>query len=248
MDSKEKFSIRVSNYVKYRPTYPMESIDYIIDTFKLTDDSVVADIGSGTGKFTELFADHVKTIFGVEPNKEMREAGELSLKEQKNYKSINGDSEHTNLDSNSVDAVLSAQAFHWFDVEKARIEFNRILKSKKQTALIWNIRDTNDPFFSVYENLLIKYAKNYMDAAHNRDFDKISANFFTCHKKVTFNHHLHYDFESVCGLLNSSSYTPLPHEENYKPLFDDMRQLFEKYQVNNKVTFVYETKLYIGTL
>jgi ubiquinone/menaquinone biosynthesis C-methylase UbiE len=248
MDPKERFSIRANDYVKYRPTYPTEAINYIFDTFELTNDSFVADIGSGTGKFTELFANRVRTIYGVEPNKEMREAAELSLKGQTNYKSVNGDSEHTNLDSNSIDAVVCAQAFHWFNVEKTKIEFLRIIKQKKQTALIWNIRDIKDPFFSEYEKLLIKYCNNYIDAAHNRDFDKISGTFFTQHKKVIFHHHLYYDFESVCGLLNSSSYCPMPNEKNHKPLFDDMKQLFEKYQVNNKVTFVYETMLYIGTL
>ena len=248
MDSKERFSIRANDYVKYRPTYPQEAINCIIDTFNLSENSILADIGSGTGIFTSLFDNRVKTIFGVEPNNEMRDNAIIFLKGQKNFQPVRGDSENTNLGINSIDAIVCAQAFHWFDVEKTKIEFLRILKQKKQTALIWNIRDTKDPFFSEYEKLLIKYCNNYLDAAHNRDFDKIAGTIFTQHKKVIFHHNLYYDFESVCGLLNSSSYCPLPNEENHKPLFENMKQLFEKYQVNNKVTFVYETMLYIGTL
>ena len=248
MDSKEKFSIRANDYVKYRPTYPKESINLIIDTFKLSENSIIADIGSGTGIFTSLFDNRVKTIFGIEPNNEMREKALLFLKGQQNYQPVRGDSENTNLDSNSIDAIVCAQAFHWFNVENSKREISRILKPEKKVALIWNIRDIRDPFFSEYENLLIKYANNYQDAAHNRNFDLVCDQFFSEHKKIVIPNHLLYDFESVCGLLNSSSYCPLPNEKNYKPLFDEMIILFEKYQVNNKVNFIYETKLYIGTL
>ena len=123
-----RFSTRVDNYVKYRPDYPPAIIEHLRDECGLHTDSSIADVGSGTGKLSELFLKNGNRVYGVEPNREMREAGERLLSGYERFKSVDGSAEATTLAAASVDFVTAGQAFHWFDHAAARREFARILK------------------------------------------------------------------------------------------------------------------------
>src|SRR5579883_2133151 len=128
-NSKERFTKTVQDYIKYRPSYPNEIVQVLIDECGLTKDKVIADIGSGTGFLSKLFLDYGCVVYGVEPNQSMREAGEDYLNDYANFYTINGSAEATTLKDQSMDIVTVGTAFHWFDPEKSRIEFKRILKS-----------------------------------------------------------------------------------------------------------------------
>src|SRR6516162_5536079 len=117
---KERFSDRVENYVRYRPSYPPEVLDLLRRECSLTPHFVVADIGSGTGFLSKLFLENGNRLFGVEPNAEMRSAGERLLAEYKNFTSISGSAEQTGLAARSVDLIAAGQSFHWFDRPRAR--------------------------------------------------------------------------------------------------------------------------------
>lgn len=93
MHSTERFSTRVENYVKYRPHYPSAVIDLLQSECGLNRESIVADVGSGTGILSELFLKHGCSVHGIEPNREMREAGEKLLRDYSNFKSIDGTAE-----------------------------------------------------------------------------------------------------------------------------------------------------------
>ena len=127
-NTSERFSNRVENYVKYRPSYPREVMDLFRDEMNLQKNSVVADIGSGTGISTKLFLENGNTVFGIEPNEAMRQAAENFLNDLPKFESVNGTAENTTLLNKSVDFVIAAQAFHWFDQTKTNNEFKRILK------------------------------------------------------------------------------------------------------------------------
>ena len=94
-DPTKRFSIRAQDYVKYRPAYPTAVLDCLVAEYGLTETAVIADIGSGTGLLSQLFLDNGNPVYGVEPNKEMREAGEAYLVGYENFDSINGRSEAT---------------------------------------------------------------------------------------------------------------------------------------------------------
>ncbi len=128
LDSKKRFSSRVENYIKYRPSYPLGIIDFLKNERVLEKKSIIADIGSGTGKLTKIFLKKRKKVYGVEPNGEMRHAAERLLKKYPNFVSINGSAEKTSLDNESVDVIIVGQAFHWFNINEAKSEFLRILK------------------------------------------------------------------------------------------------------------------------
>src|SRR5947209_11876909 len=127
IDSTSRFSSRVENYIRYRPGYPQSVVELLAGECGLTPTSVVADVGSGTGILTELFLRNGNTVYGVEPNREMREAGEGLLAGYPNFHSVDGRAEATGLPDASVDFVTAGQAFHWFDAQGARAEFSRIL-------------------------------------------------------------------------------------------------------------------------
>lgn len=80
-----RFSDRVENYVRYRPTYPREVIACLKKNCGLTKEALVADVGSGTGILTKLFLENGNRVFAIEPNREMREAAEKLLAEEENF-------------------------------------------------------------------------------------------------------------------------------------------------------------------
>src|SRR5579885_3110804 len=126
-DPTRRFSDRVENYVRYRPHYPDGVLDVLRTETGLTPTAVVADVGSGTGISAKLFLRNGNLVLGVEPNREMREAAERLLSDYPHFTSVAGTAEATTLPDRSVDYAVAAQAFHWFDHDRARHEFARIL-------------------------------------------------------------------------------------------------------------------------
>src|SRR6476469_2466819 len=160
--SVERFSNRVENYVKYRPTYPPEILGVFRSEMGLNKQTVVADVGSGPGILTRLFLENGNVTFGVEPNNAMRQAAQTILKDFQNFRSVSGTAEATTLPDASVDIITAAQAFHWFDPEPTKAEFRRILKPGGWVSLIWNMRQLDStPFLREYEQFILDNAVDY---------------------------------------------------------------------------------------
>ncbi len=251
MDPTQRFSDRVENYVKYRPPYPAAIVETLRADCQLSGDSVVADVGSGTGILTELFLKSGARVFGVEPNREMRAAGERLLQGYARFTSIAATAEATTLPAHSVDLVAAGQAFHWFNRQQARQEFWRILKPQGWVVLVWNMRRTNaTPFLEAYEKLLQTYAIDYASVDHRLVTDEVIATFFRpgIFKLKVFESNQPQDFEGCQGGLLSASYTPRADHPNYAPMLAELHRIFDAYQVNGMVSFEYDTKMYYGQL
>src|SRR3954466_13171447 len=165
----ERFSNRVENYARYRPSYPRAVVECLRANCRLTERAVIADVGSGTGILAEMFLRNGNAVYGVEPNRQMREAGERLLREYERFQSVAGTAEETTLAQASVDFVTAGQAFHWFDQAQAKAEFKRILKPPGWVALVWNERPENStPFAQEYGRLLRSYATDYELVNHKR--------------------------------------------------------------------------------
>lgn len=247
-NSTQRFSDRVENYIKYRPSYPVEAVNFLY-SLGISKESSVADIGSGTGILCELLIENVNKLYGVEPNKEMREAAEVKLKEFENFISINGSAEETTLPENSVDYITCAQAFHWFDIEKSFKEFRRILKQKGKLILLWNNRINNTDFLKGYEEALLNFAVDYKEVNHQNLTDEILEKcFISDYQKTIFPNSQTFDFNGLMGRLFSSSYTPPPGHANYEKLIKQMKILFEKYNENGFVKFNYNTEIFSGQI
>ncbi len=233
LDATQRFSSRVESYVRYRPGYPPEIVDLLQRECRLTPDSVIADIASGTGFLTRIFLANGNRVFGVEPNSEMRQAGERLLGEYTNF------------------VVTAAQAAHWFDRDKARREFVRILKPAGWCALIWNDRRTDATFLRAYEQLLLTYGTDYKEVRHVGNDTAISIDSFFA--PSTFKTQIsatrqEFDYDGLEGRLLSSSYTPQPGHHNYAPMLRELRNIFDAYQQKGLVTLHYDTRVYYGQL
>lgn len=246
----ERFSSRVENYARYRPSYPNGVVDVLCDECGLTSESVVADIASGTGLFTRLLLENGNRVFGIEPNKEMRAAGEHYLVGFPRFTSIAATAEGTTLADHSVDLITCAQAAHWFKREEALREFQRILKPDGLVAIIFNDRQVKrNAFADDYERLVVKYGTDYSEVQRlGRIFE--GTDFFTpfhCEKRTLPNFQ-DFDYASLEGRLLSSSYAPQAGDPQHAPMLADLRLSFEKHQRNGRVRMEYDTNIYFGRL
>jgi len=251
MNTSNRFSNRVDNYIKYRPDYPHEVITFLKQEGILTRESVIADIGSGTGISAELFLKEGNVVYGVEPNKEMRQAAQKLLAGYKNFCSIDGSAEITMLPTEDIDIIIAGQAFHWFDKEKCKIEFMRIQKSNGITILMWNDRRTdNTPFLRAYEDFIQLFATDYKEVNHKNMDEKIFNDFFgeANYALESFDNFQHFDFEGLKGRVLSSSYMPDENHTDFNFMMSVLKKIFNRFQENGKVTLEYDTKIYYGKL
>lgn len=249
-DTVQRFSSRVENYAKFRPGYPCEILELLTVSCGLSNDSVIADIGSGTGKLSEIFLQQGNVVFGVEPNSAMRTAAEALLQRNSKFKSINGTAESTGLRINSVDFITAGQAFHWFDRKKARVEFARILKPGGWTVIIWNERRLDaSPFLKAYEDLLLKYGTDYREVRHENVSGEIVDFFGPGNVTLrSFKNLQEFDFEGLKGRISSTSYTPEPGSQGYLTMLEALRGVFANHANAGRVQFEYDTRVYYGRL
>jgi SAM-dependent methyltransferase len=248
-DPTKRFTERVDNYVKYRPGYPDEVIDFLQNECVLAEGSVVADIGSGTGIFTRLLLNNGYTVYAVEPNQAMQQAAKQWLGTNENYTAVDAIAEATTLLPKSIDLIVCAQAFHWFNDDRTRAEFKRILKDGCYAALIWNNRltDAND-FSRAYENLLRKDSIDYNKVNHRNIRDIGFKAFFKSgiYKQVNYPNAQVLKLDGLIGRAFSSSYVPPQSSGEGKKFREMLEDIFEKYNIDGTVSFLYQTEIYIG--
>jgi SAM-dependent methyltransferase len=250
IDPTTRFTTRVDNYVKYRPSYPAAIITLLETECGLTSESLVADIGSGTGLLTELFLKHGNKVFAVEPNAEMRAAGERLLARYPSFISVSATAESTTLPDNSIDLIVAGQAFHWFDHAATKVEFTRILKPGGWVVLVWNgFRVETSAVVRGYHELLMQYGTDYKEVS--REIETCDIEEFFSPRKYQTKHFPFlqvFDFEGLKGRLLSASYAPLSNDPRYAEMIEDLSQVFENNQQDGKVNFDYETEVYYGQL
>ncbi|WP_222166460.1 class I SAM-dependent methyltransferase [Edaphocola aurantiacus] len=250
-NSTTRFSDRVEDYKRYRPGYPAAIVPFLEQHYGLSAaEYKIADIGAGTGISSRLFLDHGYTVIGVEPNKEMRQAAIADLQQFETFSIQDGTAEHTGLDDDSIDVLMAAQAFHWFDKAAVRKEFARILKPEGLVILIWNERLIQSRFEQAYDELILRYAIDYVQVQHrNIEYADIKMFFAPgfCVQHEFTNQQI-FDFEGLKGRLLSSSYMPKAGHQAYAAMIAELEQLFEQYQEGNTIQISYTTKIYIGRL
>ncbi len=245
-----RFSDRVENYVRYRPGYPPEVLQALKVECGLTPSHVVADIASGTGIWTRLLLENGNQVIGIEPNAEMREAGERLLAAFPKFRSVAGTAETTTLGDQSVDFVTAAQAAHWFDRARARHEFVRVLKPGGWLVLLWNERVIDSTaFLRDYEKMLLTYGTDYQDIRHEHTTSEINEFFDPVEfQERVFTMRQEFDYAGVEGRLLSSSYAPGPEHHQHAPMLRELRRLFGANAVEGRAVFEYKTRLYFGRM
>ena len=246
----KRFTDRVANYVAYRPKYPAAVLEFMRAELGLSPSAIIADVGAGTGILTEMFLRNGNTVFAVEPNEAMRAAAENLLGAFPNFKSVAGTAEATTLANTSVDFVTAAQAFHWFDAERALAEFARILKDGGWVALLWNMRRTDsNSFLRELERILREYGTDYERVAADNPGEELMARIFPRgYGTQMFRHEQVFDYEGLRGRWLSASYVPLAGHPNHEPLFAALRSAFDQYNTNGTVAIEYDTVIYYSQL
>ncbi len=251
-DATQRFSSRVENYVRYRPGYPPRVVEVLKAECGLTRESIIADVGSGTGFLSKIFLENGNRVFGIEPNPEMRAAGERLLAEFPGFSSVNGTAEHTGLGDHSVDFVTAGQAAHWFQRDQTNREFARILKPGGWAVLVWNDRDTEStPLGREYEQLLRSYGIDY-EQVHRVGCETVKeiAAFFAPAEVRTesFPNRQEFDYEGLKGRLLSASYMPQEGHPRYEAMLDELRRMFDAHQQDGRVFLEYETRMYYAQI
>ena len=248
-DSTSRFSSRVADYVRYRPTYPPEIVTFLHRECGVSPVALVADIGAGTGISTKMFLDAGHRVIAVEPNRPMLDAAIDCLGGDPGFRFVEGTAEATTLPDASVDLVIAAQAFHWFDPPTASREFGRILRPGGKVALFWNSRLlTGSAFLEGYEALLKRWGVDYSEVAERYSDDTAMAAWFADRflHKATFPKVQVLDFDGLLGRLSSSSYAPKSGHPNHEPMLAALRALFDRTARNGTVDLEYSTRLYAG--
>jgi SAM-dependent methyltransferase len=249
-DPTQRFSGRVGYYVRYRPDYPVELLDLFRQECGMQPEHAIADIGSGTGTMARMLLRNGNTVFGVEPNAEMRRAAETALSDHARFRSVDGQAEATGLDSGAVDGVVAAQAFHWFRVEETRAEFERIGRPGAWCALVWNRRTENSAFLQAYEELLQRLSLDYPSVDHRKTTDSgVLERFFGDEpRRAVLPHRQWVDWTGLRGRALSSSYVPLPGQPNHDALMRELRCIFDECATDGRVSFEYETETFWSRL
>ncbi len=248
--STERFSSRVDNYVRYRPSYPPAAIQLLQRRCGLAPTAVVADLGSGTGILTRLLLPCAAQVLAVEPNDPMRAAAEAALAGERGFVSVKGTAEATTLGPGSVDLLVAGQAFHWFKVAAARAEALRITRPGAYAALLWNEHPTGgSPFLADYERLLRRHASEY-DAVVGSRVDEPAMREYLggAMECVSFPNQQSFDFEGLVGRCMSSSYAPEPGHPEHEPLLAGLARLFVAHQQDGRILFPYVTLVYFAQL
>ena len=245
-----RFSDRVEDYVRFRPGYPPQVLELLRAECGLRPSHVIADIASGPGAFTRLLLENGNRVYAVEPNAEMREAGDRLLQCFSRLVSVAGTAEATTLPSASVDFVTAAQAAHWFERSRSRAEFIRILRPGGWCVLIWNERRTAaTSFLRDYEQLLLTYGTDYQEVRHERTSNAIYEFFAPAtHRESAFDLSQHFDFEGLSGRLLSSSYAPLAGHPSHRAMMQELKRIFDAHAQDGIVEFQYSTRVFYGKL
>lgn len=242
------FSPRVNDYLASRPGYPADLFEEILRRIPLSEASVIADVGSGTGLLAAGFLERNVRVVAVEPSEEMRRVADACWGTQERYRGVAGTAEQMPLPTGSVALVTAAQAFHWFDLERAREEFLRVLVPEGKVALIWNDREMMDPTQQALEAVFAEHGGPQRAALAAHDDRSGVALFFGSKPctELSWNHEQVLDARGVEALVFSRSYIPLRTSTAAPAVRASIRHHLEPRMRDGELTLRYVTRLYLG--
>jgi SAM-dependent methyltransferase len=251
VDPTQRFSGRVESYRLHRPGYPAAIVDLLMRECGLSKSSLIADVAAGTGLLTEIFLSRDLEVIAVEPNKEMREACATLTAQYPRLRCADGTAEATGLADDSVDLITVGQAMHWFDLERTRSEFARILHPGGWCAIIYNNRRlAGDAFHEGYEQILIEHGTDYAKVRDNHlDEDRLAAFFAPNAMRIaTFENAQHLTLDGLMGRVLSSSYMPQPGHPRHEAMSRAVESHFAEHKADGHVRMKYDCVVCYGQL
>lgn len=243
-----RFEGKSEIYAKVRPKYALKFFDYLKNTLNIPSGTVFADIGSGTGIFTEQLLSCGYKVFAVEPNGGMRRKAEEKLSANQNFVSVNGSDSNTALPDKSVDFITAAQAFHWFDQEAFRRECGRILKPGGKVIIIYNSRDKNVDCTKALANLHYKYNSEFHGFSNGMSNEKCISFFSGKCDIFRADNTLTYDRQGYVNRVLSSSYAMKEDDSRYNEYIKEINKIFDRFSADNLISIPTQTIAYIGEI
>ncbi|MCL1830005.1 MAG: class I SAM-dependent methyltransferase [Oscillospiraceae bacterium] len=250
--NEQRFTGKVELYRKYRPSYPKEFVDYLYTQIGFTHMSTIADIGAGTGIFSRLLLERGSKVYAVEPNDDMRAVAIDDLSEHNNFFPVAATAEYTGLNDKSVDYITVAEAFHYFDKKRFKLECQRILKSGGSLVITWNSVDRNSPLIQKSSVIIEKYRIDdksaYRQSGSQNDFSDLFLN--GNYGYMTFKNYLYEDRERFIGGNLSAGYAPIEktYPKEYDGFVKELNTLFDKYSNDGIIRFPFITKSHVGVV
>jgi len=248
-DSTQIYSTKAQKYARCRPDFNHDAIVNFIEISDLTKNSVVADIGSGTGMMTRHLLDHFKTVYAVEPNDAMRQVAEIDFDERPNFQSLSAPAEHIPLSENSVDLITVGQAIHWFQPKSALSEFQRIAKPGTWlllatiTTMDANLKNAIGDIFTEENGIPRKSNQAPSGEA------PVSYYFANGMYENRLFPHLHPEtWESFLGGIGSASYAPDEDHPCYQNFERATRRVFDRFSQDGILRWQIATEISYGYL
>ncbi|MGN6513839.1 MAG: class I SAM-dependent methyltransferase [Lysobacteraceae bacterium] len=244
----ERFGDRAAEYARHRPGYPAALGAWLRQTG--IGPGPVADIGAGTGQSARLWRGLGRDVVAIEPNDAMRAAGEAALADA-GVAWRKATAEDTTLDAASVGVVSTAQAFHWFDRDRVRAEWRRILRPGGSVVVFWNQRATQrSPFAAAIEALMAEWGRDYAAVAARKPDEAAMRAWFDggLRAAACFPHVQRLDRAGLRGRLLSSSAMPRPGQPGHAGMLAALDALFDRHAVGGTVALDYDTRAFAGTL
>jgi len=227
IENTEGFTGKAQAYATTRPRYPDEAINYICSL--VPTGAVFADIGAGTGKFTELIARCGYELFAIEPNDDMREQLAITLASFQNVKIINSTAEKTTLQEKSVDVITCSQSLGWLDLNAFRNECKRIGKTNGIVISLFNRTPGDNPPLN----------------SHRYTSEQASEIFFNKPTVLEYANPIHYSRERWLQFKASISDSPIPSDQGYEAHIAEINATFDRGSVDGLLRIDFATRIYI---
>jgi SAM-dependent methyltransferase len=247
----ERFSGRVEAYRRFRSRYPREIIPLLKERCALTRESSVADIGAGTGMLAERFLENGNRVFAVEPNADMRAACEELVERYPRLTCIDGTAEDTRLADRSADFVAVGRALHWFDQDKCRPEFARILREGGWVVLATQGPHTRtEPVIQGFQTILKEHGLDFAQLRQRYDIESAARRFFAGSEfqEAEFTSAEEMTYEELEGFMLSLSVTPQPGHPGFPAMQQALQEYFARHESGGKVQMPMTCKIHFGHL
>ena len=244
----QQFTGKALAYTKGRPDYPEAIFADLYEKYGFTAESVIADIGSGTGKFCKPLIERGSVVYAVEPNGDMLAKARLALNGAENYRPVQASAEETTLDAHSVDHIICAAAFHWLDAKAFCRECKRILKPGGLVVMAWNVRDKDAPLNHAHAEVFRRYCPKFESLSHGYDACQDDLNHFYGRKftRIAYEDNAVQDKKKFLSRSLSSSYALTAQDAEYGAFVAALEKLFEEWQQAGVVTVPADTVVFIG--
>ena len=182
-------------YENGRPGYPIQAVGELYEQLNIRPESRIVDLGAGTGKFTRFLSLSRAEVIAVEPVRGMRQKFSTLYP---GIKVMDGEAEKMPVEAGTIDAVVCAQSFHWFNTHLALPEIHRVLKPGGRLGLIWNVSDNSTRWMQKLNHILEPHrakTPNYRDQPWKKTFSQTEL--FTPLLRSNYRHVHHGNLKTV---------------------------------------------------